>query len=632
MAAATKDNSTFNVGTAVSVSSRLSGGMLLQWSNVTVKIKKKTVLKNVSGISKPGEMLALMGPSGSGKTTLLNVLSGRHRETESGSIHVNGAPLNKNLRRKICYVLQDDIFFNTLTLREQLVYTARLRLPSSMSDSERKRKVEEVVDILDIRKCLDTKIGSLAARGLSGGEKKRANIGCELMTDPAILLLDEPTSGLDSFAAYNLMTTLKNFAEAMQKTVLLSIHQPSSQMFYMCDRLFLLHEGETVYFGEAPKVVDYFSDIGFPCEKHYNPADFIMEKLRSNDDDVKAIMDASRNATWACAENVSTATGQANGYSGTVYYSTSEGGGRLALQEANGDSSSSGKWPTSFWDQYEVLTSRSFKDAKTKLVTPVMFVTMFSLAVIAGILWFQVDHLEDMIDERSSVLFMSLMCWSGMPVYLALSTFPAELLVINKERTSGLYRLSSYFFAKQTSEFPLIIFLPVLGHTIVYWLAGLNRHWPAAFFCSMGVMIVGAIFGQSLGMVLGLLFDDLNNALTYGAIVIVYSLVAGGLYIRDFPIFLRWAKYTSYIYYLYHSMVIVEFTNNEPTICNMEYSNYAECAAYNGTNVVEIQPESIFDFFEVILPFWFDLLVLIGAAIMLRILCYILLKYYRKPK
>lgn len=130
-----------------------------------------------------------MGPSGCGKTTLLDCLSGQRR-IESGSIRINREILSKKWRRKICYVLQQDIFFTGLTLRETLQYTAMLRLPEKLPYSEKMRWVDHIMEILELTSCQYTKIGDYLNRGLSGGEKKRVNIACELLTNPSIMLLD----------------------------------------------------------------------------------------------------------------------------------------------------------------------------------------------------------------------------------------------------------------------------------------------------------------------------------------------------------------------------------------------------------------------------------------------------------
>jgi ABC-type multidrug transport system ATPase subunit len=231
----------------------------------------KTILNQVSGQAVPGEILALMGPSGSGKTTLLDSLSGR-TALNSGVITVNGnqiqskeksSALTQSMKRfnsKVAYVKQEDVFFDHLTVRDQLAYTAFLRMPQALSRQVKLDGVEGILKLLRLSKVANSPIKSL-----SGGEKKRVNIATELLTNPSCLLLDEPTSGLDSTSAVALVRLLQHLALQQQKTVIMSIHQPSSGIFLGFDSLLLLAEGSVVYFGSPTYSINYLAKKDLAC-------------------------------------------------------------------------------------------------------------------------------------------------------------------------------------------------------------------------------------------------------------------------------------------------------------------------------------------------------------------------------
>jgi len=149
------------------------------------KFIERTLLDNVSGQIHPGQVVALMGPSGCGKTTLLNTLAGRALSGVTGDIWFNTQRYEKPMKRKLAYVLQQDLFFENLTVKQQLTYTALLRLPNDLSKSDKLAHVERIIDQLRIRKCANTPIMLI-----SGGEKKRVNIGTELLTNPSVIFLD----------------------------------------------------------------------------------------------------------------------------------------------------------------------------------------------------------------------------------------------------------------------------------------------------------------------------------------------------------------------------------------------------------------------------------------------------------
>ena len=253
------------------------------------QVKRKYLVKNVTGTIMPGSLTAIMGPSGAGKTTLLDLLASRvvggHFE---GEILYNNKRRDKTLRRVLAYVQQEEVFFSKLTVRETLIYSARMKLPAqTISWAMVEQRVCEVLEDLNLTECADTMIGNYLMRGISGGQMKRLSIGIELIVDPVGLFLDEPTTGLDSKTALDVMSVVRHLTD-QGLTVVCTIHQPSLEVFNLFDRLILLVSGETIYNGDPQESVAYFSDKGFLVDaEELNPAELIMSVAAYEGDEGK---------------------------------------------------------------------------------------------------------------------------------------------------------------------------------------------------------------------------------------------------------------------------------------------------------------------------------------------------------
>nr|QVT92315.1 ABC transporter [Salvia miltiorrhiza] len=159
---------------------------------------------------------------------------------------------------------------------ETLIFCSLLRLPGSVGRDEKIAAAEAAIAELGLGRCADTIIGNSFVRGVSGGERKRVSIAHEMLVDPSLLVLDEPTSGLDATAAYRLVAALGGLA-ARGKTVVMSVHQPSSRAYQMFDDLLVLSEGRCIYFGTRGQATPYFDSIGFSPLFPMNPADFMLD-------------------------------------------------------------------------------------------------------------------------------------------------------------------------------------------------------------------------------------------------------------------------------------------------------------------------------------------------------------------
>ncbi|XP_010241865.1 PREDICTED: ABC transporter G family member 28-like [Nelumbo nucifera] len=194
---------------------------------ITLKGKHKHLMRCVTGKIMPGRVSAVMGPSGAGKTTFLSALAGKITGcTTKGLILINGKIESIHSYKKIIgFVPQDDIVHGNLTVQENLWFSASCRLPASLPKADKVLVVERVIESLGLQAVRDSLVGTVEKRGISGGQRKRVNVGLEMVMEPSLLILDEPTSGLDSSSSQLLLRALRR--EALEGVnICMVVHQP----------------------------------------------------------------------------------------------------------------------------------------------------------------------------------------------------------------------------------------------------------------------------------------------------------------------------------------------------------------------------------------------------------------------
>ncbi|KAL4341104.1 hypothetical protein GQ457_08G024480 [Hibiscus cannabinus] len=528
--------------------------------------REKTILNGITGVVYPGEILAMLGPSGSGKTTLLTALGGRLTGKLYGKITYNGQPFSGALKRRTGFVAQDDVLYPHLTVTETLLFTALLRLPNSLSRDEKTQHVERVIVELGLTRCRDSMIGGPLFRGISGGEKKRVSIGQEMIINPSLLLLDEPTSGLDSTTAQRILTTIKGLASG-GRTVVTTIHQPSSRLYHMFDKVVLLSEGCPIYYGSASAALDYFSSIGFSTPLTINPADLLLDLANGISPDFKPSVEQVENAEEeekslkdalisAYEKNISsTLKAELCNTDVNNYANTKEAHTRNEMAE---------EWCTSWWHQFKVLLQRGVRERRYEAFNRLRIFQVISVAVLGGLLWWHTPASH--ISDRIALLFFFSVFWGFYPLYNAVFTFPQERRMLIKERSSGMYRLSSYFLARTFGDLPLELALPTAFVFIIYWMGGLKPD-PLTFILSLLVVLYSVLVSQSLGLALGAILMDIKQATTLASVTTLVFLIAGGYYVQQIPSFIVWLKYLSYSYYCYKLLLGVQYKEDDVYEC-----------------------------------------------------------------
>nr|ATB19625.1 putative ABCG7 [Callitropsis nootkatensis] len=542
----------------------LQGGIVpvsLQWRNITCTLSDKAgktmrfLLTNVSGEAKPGRLLAIMGPSGSGKTTLLNVLAGQlvasPRLHLMGRLYVNGNPFS-SASHKIAYVRQEDLFFSQLTVRETLSLAAELQLSKLTSSEDREKYVDDLLNRLGLVSCADCIVGDAKVRGISGGEKKRLSVACELIASPSVIFADEPTTGLDAFQAEKVMEILQKLAQDGH-TVVCSIHQPRGSIYAKFDDLILLSEGAVVYAGPAKEEpLSYFSKYGFVCDEHVNPAEFFAD-LISVDYSSNQSEESSRKRIDYLVEVF------AKKYADEV-----DGSLNLELQTSKIYTARHKFVPrkVGWWKQFRLLLKRAWmqatRDGPTNKVRARMSVAS---ALIFGSIFWRMGLSQTSIQDRMGLLQVAAINTAMAALTKTVGVFPKERAILDRERAKGSYAVGPYLFSKLLAEIPVGAAFPLLFGTILYPMARL--HPTLSRFVKFSTIVtVESFTASAMGLTVGAMVPTTEAAMALGPSLMTVFLVFGGYYVNseNTPVFFRWIPRISLIRWAFQALCINEFS------------------------------------------------------------------------
>ncbi|GMI86113.1 pleiotropic drug resistance 12, ATP-binding cassette G40, PLEIOTROPIC DRUG RESISTANCE 12 [Hibiscus trionum] len=303
--------------TVVNFMTNIFENLFIELGILSSRKKKLTILKDVSGIIKPGRMTLLLGPPSSGKTTLLLALAGKLDTALkcSGTVTYNGHNMNEFVpQRTAAYISQHDLHIGEMTVRETLAFSARCQgvgdrydMLAELSRREKQANIKPdpdidvfmkaaategqeanvitdyILKILGLEVCADTMVGDEMVRGISGGQKKRVTTG-EMLVGPAkALFMDEISTGLDSSTTFQIVNSLKQTVHILNGTAVISLLQPAPETYDLFDDIILLSDGRIVYQGPREHVLSFFESMGFRCPERKGVADFLQEVTSRKD-------------------------------------------------------------------------------------------------------------------------------------------------------------------------------------------------------------------------------------------------------------------------------------------------------------------------------------------------------------
>uniref|UniRef100_A0A0D9Y2L2 ABC transporter domain-containing protein n=1 Tax=Oryza glumipatula TaxID=40148 RepID=A0A0D9Y2L2_9ORYZ len=526
----------------------------IRWARITCALKNKRgdvarfLLSNVSGEAKSGRLLALMGPSGSGKTTLLNVLAGQLTASPSlhlsGFLYINGRPISEG-GYKIAYVRQEDLFFSQLTVRETLSLAAELQLRRTLTPERKESYVNDLLFRLGLVNCADSIVGDAKVRGISGGEKKRLSLACELIASPSIIFADEPTTGLDAFQAEKVMETLRQLAEDGH-TVICSIHQPRGSVYGKFDDIVLLSEGEVIYMGPA-------KEEPYHCPDHVNPAEFLADLISVDYSSAESVQ-SSRKRIENLIEEFSNKVAITESNSSLTNPEGSEFSPKLIQKSTT-------KHRRGWWRQFRLLFKRAwmqaFRDGPTNKVRARMSVAS---AIIFGSVFWRMGKTQTSIQDRMGLLQVTAINTAMAALTKTVGVFPKERAIVDRERAKGSYALGPYLSSKLLAEIPIGAAFPLIFGSILYPMSKLHPTFSRfAKFC--GIVTVESFAASAMGLTVGAMAPTTEAAMALGPSLMTVFIVFGGYYVNpdNTPVIFRWIPKVSLIRWAFQGLCINEF-------------------------------------------------------------------------
>uniref|UniRef100_A0A671LKS3 ABC transporter domain-containing protein n=1 Tax=Sinocyclocheilus anshuiensis TaxID=1608454 RepID=A0A671LKS3_9TELE len=479
------------------------------WWDLSSFRKKWTrqILNQVSFHVDSGQIIGILGNSGSGKTTLLDAIAGRIGNSGKlvGEVFVNGRKLKtEQFQDCFSYVLQSDNLLSYLTVEETLTYTAQLALRKHSSEAQEGELVAAVMVELSLGHVAHSVIGGHIFPGISGGERRRVSIASQLLQDPtelpSVILLYEPTTGLDSMTANQIVVLLAELARR-DRIVIVTIHQPRSELFRIFDRIAIMSRGELVFCGEPEQMVDFFSSCGY---------EFDLTSVDTRCSEREA-------ATYSHMHDITSA------YQNSEIYKSMLGRIGQSCQRADKPMIPfKSKESPNCMSKLNILLRRTVRNMSRNRMGVLMRLSqnlIYGLFIAFFVMKLDKDMTKGAVQDRIGIIYQSMGASPYTGMLNAVALFPALRAIADQESKDGLYQKWQMFLAY------IIHILP---------------------FSIITVVMVPHIIGELLTLVLLGVVQDHNMVNSGVALLNVAGIMVGSGFLRSFkqmPVVFQWLKY-----------------------------------------------------------------------------------------
>ncbi|KAI9349859.1 P-loop containing nucleoside triphosphate hydrolase protein [Zopfochytrium polystomum] len=560
-------------------------------------------------------MLAVMGPSGAGKTTLLDALARRLRGAK-GEVYLGDRRIDttEQMGTVASYVEQEDDLLSVLTVRETILFAARLSNPADRVELLQGR----IITVMGLAKCANTIIGNPIQKGISGGQKRRVTIAQSLVTNPSILFLDEPTSGLDTTTSREVMSAIKRIAQETSMIVVATIHQPNFETLSLFDELLVLAEGKTMYFGSIDGMPDYFDTFGAPIPRFANPADHAIDLINA---DFELATESNIRQTIASLSHF---------YHNRTATLTSALRSSLTKSTTAPLPVSRSQHRTHFASHTAILSHRIFLTYTRNLIAYGVRLGMYiGMGIMMALIWLRLGDAASTVNDRLSVhffavAFLSFMSVAGIPAFLE------ERAVFLREARNGLYSAAPYALASSLVTAPFLAACAVCFAACAYYAVGLNP--PASkFFQFVAYLFLATYAAESQVVLVASALPIFVAALAIASFANGFWMCVQGYFIRaiSLPRFWRYSfHYADYQKYAFELLVNNDFDGIVFDCGRFEDGSCRQCSypssAPEGSCL--LYGEDVLAYLEVGgVKYWEWIVILLGISLVLRMTWYVVL-------
>ncbi|XP_047337551.1 pleiotropic drug resistance protein 1-like [Impatiens glandulifera] len=522
------------------------------------------ILRGVSGVFKPGVLVAVMGVTGAGKTTLMDVLAGRKTGGYiKGKITISGYPKKQETFARIAgYCEQTDIHSPQLTVFESLQYSSWLRLPPNVNSATKEMFVDEIMELVELNQLRNALVGLSGVNGLSIEQRKRLTIAVELVANPSIIFMDEPTTGLDARAAAIVMRTVRNTVDT-GRTVVCTIHQPSVDIFDTFDELILLKQGgEEIYSGPLGRhcshLINYFEGIPgvSKIKEGYNPATWMLEVTSIAQEDALGI-------------------DFTNMYKNSELYKQNKAVIEELSTPAQGsiDLHFDSKYSQPFFTQcIACLWKQHLSYWRNPTYTALRLYITAAIALILGALCWNMgskpDKVQDLLNSVGS-MYVTVAFLGASNATLVQPIVDTERTVFYRERAAGMYSAFPYAFGQVAIEIPHVLLQIIVYVSIVYPMMGFE--WTVSkFFWYTFFTYFSLLYFTFYGMMAVAITPNHSIAgIVSSAFYLLWNLFSGFIVpISRIPVWWKWYYYVCPVAWTIYGLVVSQYGDKDDILDN----------------------------------------------------------------